>query len=227
MRSARISQSTGGILTARASNCFPIVDARVDAALWLVGEQRGTFWRVPCCIVTLAKANIWKAEFRVHCKHTLIRTPTRSFFFAANNCKLAVECVHIRQRKFARGIIWCVFKIGKHHLVLAFLFFLFVRSYVEIGLRVRTVIFARAVKNLFLSEINSWSAPTSFHAPLRSNKIFMTALSEHVFAGKTRRFLEAIKYPWRTSNRTLAKRFVRIRWLPIRRIRLTRIILNS
>lgn len=89
---------------------FSIVDDCVEAARWLVGEQRGTFWRVPCCMTALAKANIWKAEYRVHCKHTLILAPTRSFFFAANDCKLAVEYVNIRQRKYARGIIFMLWK---------------------------------------------------------------------------------------------------------------------
>ena len=158
MRSARINQSTGGILTARASNCFVIVDDCLKATLWLVGEQRGTFWRVPCCMAALAKANIWKAEFRVHGKHTLIRVPTRSFFlFGPNDCKLAVEYVNIRQRKYARGIILYL-KIGKHYLVLGFLLF-FAGGCVEIRLRVphASCDSARAVRFdeivVFLSEI--------------------------------------------------------------------------
>ena len=72
----------------------------------------------------LTKANIWKAEYRVHSKHTLISAPRDLFFFAVDDYKLAVQYVNIRQRKYARGIIFYALKIGKQNLVLALIYFL-------------------------------------------------------------------------------------------------------
>lgn len=87
-----------------------------------------------------------------------------SSFFPPNDCKLAVEYVNIRKRKYARGII-LYFKISKHYLVLGF-YFILCGGCVEIRLRVlRTGCdFARAVnfdRVYFYLKSNSWSIPTA------------------------------------------------------------------
>lgn len=81
-------------------------------------------------------------------------------------------------------------KIGKHYLVFFLLLFC-AGGCVEIRLRVPHAGFnsARAVSFdeivvLFFSEIKPRDLHLSFHGPLRSHKIFMTALSGHVLAGK-------------------------------------------